>query len=151
MKKSVVWIIVAAVVVGIGFLAFKPASGGGVKNVDSAGVTAAVDKGAQVIDVRSAGEYQLGHIPGAVNVPVETVQTAAASWDKNATYVVYCATGARSTDAVNTMTSMGFGNILHFAEGIQAYTGELTTGGESSSQTIETAGKPVFIEFYTNS
>ena len=43
--------------------------------------------------MRSQGEYDLGHIPGAVNVPVDTLQTAAANWDRNATYVVYCATG----------------------------------------------------------
>jgi len=71
-KKFVVWIAIALVVGVVGFLALKPA--GGLKNVDAAGVTAAQAKGAQVVDVRSGGEFELGHIPGAINVPVEEVQ-----------------------------------------------------------------------------
>jgi len=150
-KKAVIWVAIAAAVAGVLFLAFKPAAGGGVKNVDSAGLIAAQNKGAQVVDVRSQGEYDLGHIPGAVIVPLDTLQTAAANWDRNATYVVYCATGARSAEAVKVMTSMGFKNIDHFAQGVQAWTGKLDTGATSSTQKIETAGKPVMIEFYTNS
>jgi len=151
-KKVVLWAVIAAAVAGVLFLAFKPANGGGVKNVDSDGLIAAQKNGAQVIDVRSQGEYDLGHIPGAVLVPIDTLQTAAASWDRNAQYVVYCATGSRSTEAVSVMTAMGFKNIDHFAKGVQAWTGKLDTGdAASASQTVETAGKPVMIEFFTNS
>ncbi len=151
MKKAAIWVVIAAAVVAIAFMAFKPASGGGVKNVDSEGVVAAQNAGAQIIDVRSQGEYELGHIPGAVIVPVDTLQSAAANWDRDAKYVVYCATGARSAQAVEMMTAMGFKNIDHFAQGIQAWTGKLDKGGQSSTQKVETAGKPVLIEFYTNS
>jgi rhodanese-related sulfurtransferase len=149
-KKAVIWIAIAGAVAAVMFLAFKPA-GGGVKNVDSAGLIASQNKGAQVIDVRSQGEFELGHIPGAVNVPVDTLQSAAANWDRNATYVVYCATGARSAEAVQIMTGLGFKNIDHFAQGVQAWTGKLDTGAKTSSQSIETSGKPVMIEFYTDS
>jgi len=148
-KKIVVWIAIALVVGVVGFLALKPA--GGLKNVDAAGVTAAQAKGAQVVDVRSGGEFELGHIPGAINVPVDGLQAAAASWDRNATYVVYCATGARSAAAVATMQSMGFKNIDHFAAGIQAWTGKLESGTQKTTQKIETSGKPVLVEFYTDS
>lgn len=150
MKKAVIWIVIAAAVAAVMFLALKPA-GGGVKNVDSAGLVAAQNKGAQVIDVRSQGEYDLGHIPGAAIVPLDTLQVAAANWDRNATYVVYCASGARSAEAVTIMTAMGFKSIDHFAQGVPAWTGKLDTGAKSSSQTIETSGKPVMIEFYTDS
>jgi rhodanese-related sulfurtransferase len=130
---------------------FKPASGGGVQNVDSAGLLAAQAKGAQVVDVRTAGEYQLGHIAGSINVPVDEVANTAKSWDRNATYVVYCASGARSAQAVETMRSMGFKNIDHFNQGIQAWTGQLEKGTTTAQQTVQTNGKPVFIEFYTDS
>ncbi len=150
MKKAIIWIAIAGAVAAVAFLAFKPAAGG-VRNVDSAGIVEAQNKGAQLIDVRSEGEYSLGYIPGAVNVPIDTLQTAAANWDRDATYVVYCATGSRSTSAVEVMTAMGFKNILHFAQGVQAWTGKLDTGAQSSGQKVETAGKPVLIEFYTDS
>lgn len=149
-KKAVIWIAIAGAAAAIAFLAFKPA-GGGVKNVDSAGLIASQNKGAQVVDVRSQGEYELGHIPGAVLVPVDTLQSAAANWDRDAKYVVYCATGARSAEAVRILTGMGFKNIDHFAQGVQAWTGALDSGAKSSGQTIETSGKPVMIEFYTDS
>ena len=150
-NKLVVWALVAVAIVVVGFLLFKPSGGGGVKVVDTAGVLAAQQKGAQVVDVRTAGEFQLGHIPGAINVPVDQIQTTAANWDKNATYVIYCASGARSAQAVQSLTAMGFTNLDHFDKGIQAWTGKLDSGQAASSQNIQTSGKPVFIEFYTDS
>lgn len=150
--KTMIWVavgVVAALVVA--FNLFKPATAG-IENVDAAGVEAAMKQpGVQVIDVRSAGEFQMGHIPGAINVPVETLGTAAESWDRDGTYVVYCATGARSIPAVETMKAMGFKNIKHFNAGIQAWNGTLDQGGQSSTAKVETDGKPVLIEFYTDS
>ena len=152
MKKALIWIVLAvAIVAGIAF-GFRPSGGdGGIRTVDAAGVTKAQDAGAQVVDVRTSGEYQLGHIPGAINVPVDEIAQTAASWDRAKSYVVYCATGSRSAAAVATMQSMGFTNIDHFDAGIQAWTGQLDTGGAKATGTIETAGKPVMLEFYTNS
>jgi thioredoxin 1 len=150
--KAIPWIVVVVVAVVIGFFLFKPAAGTGVKNVDSAELLAAQAKGAQVVDVRTAGEFQLGHITGAINVPVDELQATAQSWDRNATYVVYCASGARSAQAIETMTSMGFKSLDHFNQGIQAWTGPLEKGQATSSQgKVPTNGKPVFIEFYTDS
>jgi len=149
--KTLIWIIAAAAIVAIGFLLFRPSTGGGIANVDAAGVQKAIDAGAQVVDVRTAGEYQMGHIPGSINVPVDILEAQAQSWDREATYVVYCATGARSATAVETMKAMGFRSIQHFNAGIQAWQGDLETGGQSSSKKIETAGKPVMVEFYTDS
>ena len=149
MKKTIVWIVIAGVLGVVGFLALKPA--GGLKNVDAAGVIAAQAKGAQVVDVRSGGEFEIGHIPGAVNAPIDQLQASVASWDRNATYVVYCATGSRSAVAVQTMQTMGFKNIDHFASGIQAWTGKLESGAQKTVQNIATSGKPVLVEFYTDS
>ena len=156
MRKVAIWIAIAVAIIGVGFLAFRPA-GGGIKVVDSAGVTAAQAKGAQVIDVRTPGEYDMGHIPGAKNVPVDTLASEAASWDRNATYVVYCATGARSAEAVKTMTSMGFKNIDHFSTGFNSWSGTVDKGANSSTgapaqaaAAIATSGKPVVVEFYTD-
>jgi len=149
-SKTVVWVIVALLAVGAAFLLFRP-SNGGIANVDAAGAQKAIAAGAQVIDVRTAGEFQMGHIPGAVNTPVDQLEATAQSWDKDAAYVVYCATGQRSATAVEIMRTLGFKNIAHFNAGIQAWQGKLDTGVQTSNQKIETAGKPVFIEFYTDS
>lgn len=150
--KTILWVVIGVAALAAVVFGFQSSGGGGTQNVDAAGAQAAIDGGAQIIDVRSAGEFEMGHIPGAVNVPVETVGTAAASWDPAAKYLVYCATGQRSATAVQTMEGMGFTDIAHFNAGIQAWTGPLEKGGASTSgQKIETAGKPVMIEFFTNS
>lgn len=150
-SKTIVWVVVGAVLAIVLFLALKP-SGGGISNVDPAGVQEAMSAGAQVLDVRTPGEFQLGHIPGAINVPVDQIQGQAASFDKNATYVVYCATGQRSQIAVDLMKSMGFANIKHFNAGMQAWTGEVEKGGASTTGAkIPTNGTPVMVEFFTDS
>jgi len=154
LRKVAIWIAIAVAIIGVGFLAFSPA-GGGIKVVDSAGVAAAQQKGAQVIDVRTVGEYDMGHIPGAKNVPVDTLAGAAASWDRNAAYVVYCASGARSAEAVKIMTSLGFKNIDHFATGFNSWSGTIqkdsgTASGGIPAVAIQTSGKPVVLEFYTD-
>lgn len=150
--QRIIWVIVAlAVAAVIGWNLFRPAGGAGIRNVDAAGAQEAISQGAQVVDVRSEGEFQLGHIPGALNVPIDQFEAQAASWDRDRLYVVYCATGARSATAVDIMKRLGFTNVRHFAAGIQAWPGELQQGAATPSGIVPTAGKPVFLEFYTDS
>jgi phage shock protein E len=148
-KKALPWILIGAAIAVIGILLFQPKSGGGFVKVDSAGLTALQKAGAQVIDVRTTGEYQLGHIPGSINVPVDEIGAKAASWNKDGSYVVYCASGARSATAQETMKSMGFKNVADLTGGIATWTGPIEKGAATAQQTIPTSGKPVFIEFYT--
>ncbi len=50
-----------------------------------------VDEGAQVVEVLPAREYIEEHLPGAVNIPLKTLdETAAAKLDKTRPVVVYC-------------------------------------------------------------
>lgn len=150
-SKTILWGVIAVFAAIVLYFGFRPSGGSGIQNVDAAGAQKAIAAGAQIVDVRTAGEFQMGHIKGSINVPVDQLSSQAASWDRSATYVVYCATGSRSIPAVQTMKSMGFNNIVHLAAGIQAWTDPLETGAQSSATKIETAGKPVFIEFFTDS
>lgn len=148
--KTILWAVVGLVVAIAVVIGLSSNGGGGIEDVDAAGVQKAIDGGAQVVDVRTAGEFQMGHIPGAVNVPVDQVGQAVQSWDRDTTYVVYCATGSRSVSAVQTMREMGFVNIKHFASGVQAWNGQLDQGSGSTGK-VETGDKPVLIEFFTDS
>lgn len=149
MKKALVWVVVAVVVIGIGALLMRPSSSGGMTKVDSAGLLSAQKNGAQIVDVRTPGEFQMGHIVGAVNVPLDQLPSAAANWDRAKSYVVYCASGSRSAEAQNTMQSMGFKNVADLSGGIETWTGTLEKGAATSEQTIPTSGKPVLLELYT--
>lgn len=153
--KYVVWAIVAVAVVVVGFALFRPAADGeGIVNVDSAKVAQLLEAGtARVVDVRTAGEFEAGHLKGAENVPVDQVGAIMASWDKSEPLIVYCATGARSALAVQEMRSMGFTTIYHFSQGLVAWQGALVKGASTAvaqAPAVKTNGKPVMYEFYTD-
>lgn len=150
-SKKTLWIVVGAIaVIILGWNLFRPA-GGGISNVDAAGAEQAISQGARIVDVRSLGEFQLGHIPGAINVPIDQFEAQVTSWDRDTPYLVYCATGQRSETAVRIMTDLGFANVRHFNAGLIAWPGELQKGDATPVGDVETSGLPVMIEFYTDS
>lgn len=97
-----------ALVAGIGLVAGLTACSGGASKVDMNTVTG-------VIDVRTPAEYASGHLQGAVNIDVQapSFATQVAKLDKNGTYVVYCKSGNRSTQAIDKMKAMGFTNLIN--------------------------------------
>ena len=66
--------------------------------------------GALVLDVRSAGEFTSGHLPGAVNLPLSEIETSINRKVKSKEQVVllYCQSGARSGEARRKLRAMGF-------------------------------------------
>jgi len=90
-------------------------------NLDSAGFANKIaEPGVVTIDVRSPGEYMVGHIQGAINIDVEGMQfeSEIAKLDKTATYAVYCHSGRRSGIAVETMHHAGFTNLFNLTNGV---------------------------------
>ena len=70
-----------------------------------------------VLDVREQSEYDSGHIPGAVLLPVGSIdeETAAAVIpEKDFTVLVYCRSGNRSKTASSTLAGLGYTNIYEF-------------------------------------
>ena len=78
-----------------------------------------------IVDVRSPEEYQKGHIPGALNVPVETPQLIEQIIpDKSENIFVYCLSGGRSQKACEIFSGMGYGNLTDIG-GILFWPGNL--------------------------
>ena len=70
-----------------------------------------------ILDVREQHEYDSGHIPGAVLLPVGTIteDTAAAVIDELDTVVlVYCRSGNRSKTASQALVDLGYTNVYEF-------------------------------------
>ena len=70
-----------------------------------------------ILDVREQHEYDSGHIPGAVLLPVGTISedTAAAVIDELDTVVlVYCRSGNRSKTASQALVDLGYTNVYEF-------------------------------------
>lgn len=69
-----------------------------------------------VLDVRSSEEYNAGHIPNAVLLPVEQIEAksdaiARVLPDKQAEIFVYCRSGKRSSLAAHALVDLGYTNI----------------------------------------
>ena len=68
-----------------------------------------------IIDVRSPGEFQMGHVQGALLLPLSDLMGGAALpvEDKNTPIVVYCASGGRSSMAQALLAQMGYSRVTN--------------------------------------
>ncbi len=67
-----------------------------------------LQSGAVIIDVRSKGEYQGGHIKGSLNIPLDTLSSNIAKLKKEKPVITCCASGMRSASAKSILKSKGF-------------------------------------------
>ena len=70
-----------------------------------------------ILDVREQDEYDSGHIPGAVLLPVGTIDKDTAAEvipETDSTVLVYCRSGNRSKTASSTLAELGYTNIYEF-------------------------------------
>jgi molybdopterin/thiamine biosynthesis adenylyltransferase/rhodanese-related sulfurtransferase len=82
-------------------------------------------RGAVLVDVREAAEWDQGHIPGAVHVPKSHLEQdiEAAVPDRSAPVVLYCAGGIRSLFAGQTLAAMGYTDVVSMGGGFDAWKG----------------------------
>jgi rhodanese-related sulfurtransferase len=83
-------------------------------------LTAVLSDGeAVIVDVREPDEYVLGHVPGAVLVPLGTVQDRVEAFSGSPTYVI-CRSGARSQRACEFLLTQGR-EVVNVAGGTMAW------------------------------
>lgn len=64
-----------------------------------------------LVDVRTAEEFSTGHIPGAKNIALQALPDQMATLSKTQPVVVYCRSGARSSNAAQMLTAAGFEQV----------------------------------------
>lgn len=64
-----------------------------------------------LVDVRTPEEFASGHIPGAVNIALQTLPQQMETLPKDRPIVLYCRSGARSSTAAKMLAQRGFDNI----------------------------------------
>ena len=156
--KYIVWGLAALAILALGFALFQPTGGGdaagqGVVDVDAARMAELVAEGVRVVDVRTPGEFEAGHIAGSENVPMNEVEAAVATWDKTEPVAIYCATGSRSISVVQYMEQLGFSTVYHYASGVVTWEGDLDRGtavAQAPPVAEEVLDSPVLYEFYTD-
>lgn len=74
---------------------------------------ALIKQGAQIIDVRTRGEYASGHVVGSINIPLNELTSSKNKIKKNVPLITCCASGMRSASAKSTLTSMGYTEVYN--------------------------------------
>ena len=87
------------------------------------------ESGYIILDVRTVEEFSDKHIPGAINIPNETIGTEDIPElpDKDQLILVYCRSGNRSKQASEKLAALGYTNIVEFG-GINDWPGETVSG-----------------------
>lgn len=96
------------------------------------------DPTAVYLDVRTTGEFEAGHVPGALNVPImeqdpsgamrpnaRFVQVVGDAVRRDATVFCGCATGPRSRHAVTLLRELGFERVYNVYAGFHGVTDPL--------------------------
>jgi len=72
-----------------------------------------VKNGAQIVDVRTPGEYQSGHIRGSKNIPLQVLASKLNVLDKSKPVITCCASGMRSASAKSMLLQKGFSEVYN--------------------------------------
>ena len=70
--------------------------------------------GASIVDVRTPAEFKDGSYPGAINIPLTTLPLRLGELEpKDTPIVLYCASGARSGQAMRFLKQAGFSDVIN--------------------------------------
>jgi rhodanese-related sulfurtransferase len=72
-----------------------------------------ISNGAVILDVRSKGEYQSGHLKNSINIPVDTLEQNIKKIKKDKPVITCCASGARSASALRILKANGFEEVYN--------------------------------------
>lgn len=112
-----------------GFVADNILSGK-VKVIQWNQVNEAKKQGALLLDVRTKEEFELGHIEGAINIPVDNLRNSLQTLNPKQDIIVYCAIGLRGYLAYRILEQNGFTAIRNLSGGYKTYS---VASGEQSN------------------
>lgn len=112
-----------------GFVADNILSGK-VKVIQWNQVNEAKKQGALLLDVRTKEEFELGHIEGAINIPVDNLRNSLQTLNPKQDIIVYCAIGLRGYLAYRILEQNGYTAIRNLSGGYKTYS---VASGEQSN------------------
>ena len=111
-----------------------------------------IDNGVPFVDVRTVEEFEDGHVPGAINVPISVsapggmapnsdfLSVMAANFDKGQKLIVACKAGGRSARAAQALQEAGFEEILDMTAGFDGKKdafGAVTPGWQAEGREVQ--------------
>ncbi len=86
----------------------------------------------QVVDVRSARDYEKSHVPGAVHIPLGELRERAGELDPRVPTVTYCNKGVSGNAGQNVLRCLGFAWVGNLSGGNKNYQHHLASRGNAS-------------------
>lgn len=101
--------------------------------------------GAYLVDVREVSEYEAGHIPGAVNIPIRELTSNLGAIPLDGPVFVYCASGYRAAMSTAALHMLGYTNVRAYGPSFKAWE---AAGEEISTEAkdLETFLEPIITE-----
>jgi len=80
---------------------------------DNSQLSEAIRNGAFLVDVRTPQEFSAGSVKGAVNIPLDKLQSQLSRFRDRKNIVVFCMSGGRSSQARSILEKNGFQNVIN--------------------------------------
>ncbi len=97
-----------------------------------------------LLDVRQPEEYEAGHLPGSILIPVGELHQRLDELDRSRPAIVYCRAGVRGANGTGVLLNAGFEEAWNLQGGILAWEGKVATGApEAGMWWFEAARDPV--------
>lgn len=104
--KTILWILLSLLVIYVGYRTYRL-----VMLAD--GLDKKIADGAVILDVRTAEEYETGHIAGSVNISLGSIRERYRELDPNKTYITTCSHGLRSVKVESLLKERGFKKVFN--------------------------------------
>ncbi len=72
-----------------------------------------MEEGALMVDVRTVGEFNSGHVSGSINIPLDIITNNLAKFQNKKGVLVFCASGMRSGVAKNVLLKNNIPNVVN--------------------------------------
>jgi rhodanese-related sulfurtransferase len=79
------------------------------------------DKGYILVDVRPLEDYEEGHIPESINIPLKELGYRLYALDRTKDIIVYCGYGLQSKIAAQVLANAGFKDVYNLVDGTEAW------------------------------
>lgn len=121
MQQNAVYIFMALLLGWIVWQRFIWPKMSGVKSMSATEYMQMRNKSHTLVDVRQLGEWQSGHAPHALHIPLNEISQRMHEVSKDQPVILICASGTRSSMAATAFANGGYSDVYNFSGGMASW------------------------------